>query len=35
MGYSPCFLAKTGQKCMLFAPFKLIENKKGVKNIQN
>jgi hypothetical protein len=36
MGYSSHFLVKNGQKCMIFAPFKLIENKlKGVKMTQN
>jgi hypothetical protein len=36
MGYSPCILAKNGQKCMFFAPFKLIENHlKGVKMSQD
>jgi hypothetical protein len=32
MGCSPCFLFKNGQKCLFFAPLKLIENNlKGVK----
>jgi hypothetical protein len=36
MGYSPCFLAKNGNKWIFFAPFKLIENKlKGVKMTQH
>jgi hypothetical protein len=36
MGYSPCFLAKNGQKRMLFAPFKIIDNNlKGVKMTEN
>jgi hypothetical protein len=36
MGCSPSFLAKNGQKCMFFAPFKLIENSfKVVKMTQN
>jgi hypothetical protein len=32
MGYRPCFLVKNGQKCMFFAPLKLMANNlKGVK----
>jgi hypothetical protein len=36
MGYSPCFLAKNDQKCMFFAPSKVIENNlKDAKMTQN
>jgi hypothetical protein len=36
MGYSPCFLVKNGQKCVVFPSDKIIEiNLKGVKMTQN
>jgi hypothetical protein len=36
MGYSPCFLAKNGQKRMFFTPAEIIENNlKGLKMSEN